>query len=223
MFGIKNRVELINKSTIRKFIDLYAREDNWHGLDPYKGGLGYGWIHYSLIRQTQPERVLCIGSRWGFIPAVCAIACRDNGSGKVVFVDAGFDMSESEGPGNHWGGMGWWKRCNSNKYFGQFNLERYIELHVMKSSEYFTDHPKQRYGYIHIDGDHSYQGVKFDFETFWPQLIKGGFAAIHDIGSPDKDGNIYGTRDYWQEIKKQIGSSTIEIMEDPGVGIIQKI
>lgn len=222
MFGIKKRRELINKSTIKDFIDLYAREDNWHGLDPIRGGLGYGWIHYSLIRQTKPEKVLCIGSRWGFIPAVCAMACKDNEKGKVMFVDAGFDMSESEGPGDHWGGMGWWKRCKPKEYFGRFGLEKFLELWVMKTSEYYQNNKKEEYGYIHIDGDHSYQGVKYDFETFWPRLRKGGFIALHDIGSQDKDGNVYGTRSYWQEIVNKTGVKAIEIMEDPGLGIIQK-
>jgi predicted O-methyltransferase YrrM len=92
----------------------------------------------------------------------------------------------------------------------------------MKSVEYLKKFPKRKYDYIHIDGDHSYKGVAADFEMFWPLLKKGGFLAIHDIGSPDKDGNVYGTRKFWKEIKEKPGTKYFEFLEDPGVGVIQK-
>lgn len=215
---IKN--DLINKNKIKKFINYFARFDNWHQLDKNKGGLGYGWIHYSLIRLIQPERVLCIGSKYGFIPAVCALACKDNKKGKVDFVDAGFDMNDFTGPGDHWGGVGFWKKCNPKKYFSKFGLEKYIELHVMTSNEFAKKYPNRSFGYAHIDGDHSYKGVKNDYKLFWKKLKSGGFMAFHDVSSPDKDGNVYGTRKFWEEIKKT--GFVMEFSEDPGLGLIQK-
>lgn len=222
MFWMWPSWEIINKNTVKEFIKLYARDDNWHKVDKKTGSFGYGWVHYSLIRLIRPKKVLCIGSKWGFIPAVCALACRENGRGRVDFVDAGFDMGDYDGPGEHWGGVGWWKKCDPDKYFGKFGLEKNIKLLVMTSQNYAKKNPKEKFGYVHIDGDHSYKGVKSDFEMFWPRVEKGGFLAIHDIGSPDKDGNIYGTRKLWQEIKKSGKYKLIEMNEDPGVGIIQK-
>jgi hypothetical protein len=214
---------LLSNKAIKTFIETYARKDVWHHQDKKRGGLGYGWVHYSLIRLIKPKNVLCIGSRWGFIPAVCAMACRDNGGGMVDFVDAGFDMNDyGKIAGKHWGGEGYWKKCNPKKYFGKFNLEKNISLKVMTSEEYFNKNKKKKYGYVHIDGDHSYEGVKTDFDLFWPKVEKGGFFAIHDVFSPDKDGNVYGTRKFWEEIKKRKKYKLIEIKEDPGVGIIQK-
>jgi len=213
---------MVNKKRIKAFIKYFAKGDNWHNLDSKNGGLGYGWIHYSLIRLLKPDKILCIGSKWGFIPAVCAMACKDNGKGKVDFVDAGYDINNHQGPGKHWGGVGFWKRCNPIKHFGKFGLQEYINLYVMTSKEYFIKHKNSSYGYVHIDGDHSYQGVKFDFNKSWPKVKKGGFLAIHDIGSPDKDGNVYGTRKFWGEIQKNQKNKLIEIREDPGIGIIQR-
>lgn len=223
MLGIFSNRDVISRSEVKRFIKTYARDDNWHRTDVKRGGLGYGWVHYSLIRLLLPGNVLCVGSKWGFIPAVCALACKDNNFGMVDFVDAGFDMDDyGKVAGKHWGGSGIWKKCNPKKYFGKFGLENNISLQVMTSQEYADKNKKKKYGYIHIDGDHSYKGVKRDFNLFWPRLEKGGFLAIHDIGSPDKDGNVYGTREFWNEIKKSQKYRVIEISEDPGVGIIQK-
>lgn len=214
--------ELLNKREIEEFINLYARDDNWHHLDKKNGGLGYGWIHYSLIRVKQPQKILCIGSKWGYIPAVCALACKDNQKGRVDFVDAGYDIDDFAGPDVHWGGVGWWKKCNPKTYFGKFGLDKYLRLWVMKSNEFHKKFSKEKYGFVHIDGDHSYSGVKKDFEMFWPRVERGGFLAMHDIHTPDHDGNIYGTREFWQELKDSGKYQLMEIAENPGVGIIQK-
>lgn len=215
---------IFNLNSIKQLIKIYAKKDIWHQQDIKTGNLGYGWIHYSLIRNLKPKRVLCIGSRYGYIPAICAIACRDNKFGVVDFVDAGFDMSDYSGAGEHWGGVGFWKKCNPKKYFGKFKIEKYINLHVMTSQEFAKKFSKNRYDYIHIDGDHSFNGVQSDYRLFWPKLNKNGFMAFHDIASPDKDGNVYGTRDFWQKFKKQnIKNISLEFNQDPGLGIIQKV
>jgi len=91
----------------------------------------------------------------------------------------------------------------------------------MKSENFFQKFKDRTFDYVHIDGDHSYQGVKLDFKMFWPKVTSGGFLAIHDIGSPDKDGNVYGTRRFWTELKKE-RKAFWEIMENPGLGVIQK-
>jgi hypothetical protein len=213
---------VINRRGISRLIRIFARQDKWHNQDQKTGNLGYGWVHYALIRNFGPRRILCIGSKYGYIPAVCAVGCRDNAFGKVDFVDAGMDMREVNNmPGIHWGGKGFWKKCKARKYFGKFGIEDYIILYVMKASSFANRFPKRKYDYVYLDGDHSYRGVKRDFNFFWSRLNKGGFMAFHDIASPDKDGNVYGTRDFWDELKKK-NKVVFEFKENPGLGIIQK-
>ena len=74
-----------------------------------------------------------------------------------------------------------------------------------------------------IDGDHSYDGVKQDLETYAPLVRAGGMIALHDVhGSaacPESQAHVY-----WQQIKPRF--RTRELIADPspgggmGIGII---
>jgi len=69
--------------------------------------------------------------------------------------------------------------------------------------------------FILIDGDHSYEGAKRDFELYRPLLAKQGFLAFHDIvpGLPDKVG---GVPRLWSELKAQYPHR--ELVKDWGQG-----
>ncbi|MDX1993564.1 MAG: class I SAM-dependent methyltransferase [bacterium] len=80
---------------------------------------------------------------------------------------------------------------------------------------------------LFIDGDHSYAGVKADFEMYSPLVRSGGIIGFHDI-VPDykarkgiqtehKTGEV---PQFWQEIKSQYQSQElIEDKEQDGYGI----
>ena len=55
--------------------------------------------------------------------------------------------------------------------------------------------------FLFIDGDHSYRGVKQDFEMYSPLVRKGGLVAFHDIcrHPPELRCDVYS---YWNEIKR---------------------
>lgn len=218
-----------SKKFISEFIDHFARGDNWHEIDKTKGDMGYGWIHYGLIRNLKPERILVIGSRYGFIPAVCALACKDNKKGTVDFVDAGYDQANPEHNKKlgakksiHWGGVGFWKQVKPEKHFSKFGLEKYIKIYIMTSNEFSKKYPVRKWAYIYLDGDHSYGGVKKDFKRFWPKLEKGGYLLLHDIYTKNLGGLNYGVSSFWQELEKFKEHNLIEFPGKYGLGIIQK-
>ncbi|MBI3576952.1 class I SAM-dependent methyltransferase [Candidatus Gottesmanbacteria bacterium] len=217
------------KHTIGRFIRHFARQDNWHNLDISTANLGYGWIHYALIRVLQPKRILCVGSKYGFIPAMCALACKDNKGGVVDFVDAGFDQTNAHHnsllgaqKNVHWGGVGFWTKANASKHFDVFGLAPYVKLHLT-TSEMFANHShSQTWGYTHIDGNHSYEGVRGDFARFWPLLAAGGFMVFHDIYTKNLGGLSYGVSRFWREITKKKMYNAISLPGDCGVGLLQK-
>ncbi len=183
-----------------------------------KGFLGFGLMHYALITNTRPKRVLCIGSKKGFIPAMCAMACRDMKYGHVDFVDAGYSDAD-ENSNQHWGGVGLWRNVNPKHHFSFLELSPYITTHVMTTKDFFRKN-REKYQYIYIDGDHTYEGVKHDYLKAWPHLEVNGYMVFHDTRVQHiKDQLPYGVGKLWQEIKSH-NKITFDVAA--GLGIIQK-
>ena len=55
------------------------------------------------------------------------------------------------------------------------------------------------YDFVFIDGGHSYDTVKKDFQNYSKNLNKNGLIAMHDIFSD----TVVGVPKFWKEIKKK--------------------
>lgn len=232
MFGIKTRLvkltkkyfvnltkgKISNDLSVRELMVHFHADEYGHRANIAKADLGYGWIHYGLIRSIKPKRVLCIGSRHGFIPAICAQACKDNKRGYVDFVDPGYGP---EGK-NHWTGVGFWRTKEGKECFEKFGLGEWISLYIMESTEFAKKFKKRPYEYIYVDGDHSYKGVSTDYKLFWPRLKIHGFMVFHDVDVKRKlPEGIYGVQKLWAKISE---NSAVKLpFEGSGLGISQKI
>jgi predicted O-methyltransferase YrrM len=79
--------------------------------------------------------------------------------------------------------------------------------------------------FLFLDGDHTYNGVKKDFEMYNSMVRKGGIIAFHDIAPhpPETGCDVYR---FWNEVKKQYPDSCREFVEDwkqgwAGIGILK--
>lgn len=80
------------------------------------------------------------------------------------------------------------------------------------------------FDFIFIDGDHSYEGVKNDFKTYFDLLNDNGVIAFHDI-VPGLEKDSGGVFRFWKEVKSLHNSK--EIVQSwnqngGGIGIIEK-
>ncbi len=76
--------------------------------------------------------------------------------------------------------------------------------------------------FMFIDADHSFNGVKKDFEMYSPLVKKGGIIALHDI-VPTPYGDTVNK--FWENIKNKFDFE--EIIEDRsqkagGIGVLKK-
>ena len=69
--------------------------------------------------------------------------------------------------------------------------------------------------FLLIDGDHSYEGAKIDYELYSPLVAKGGLIGFHDIVPVASDRNN-GVPQLWQELKKNW--PVMEFVADWGQG-----
>jgi hypothetical protein len=186
-----------------------AREHNAR-----EGSLGFGAIHYALVINLRPERVLVIGSRHGYIPATIAVALKFNGTGVLDFVDANYSDAV-DGFGTAYGGVGHW-HGDSAKSFEPLHLRGNVRVHIMRSSEFFSG-CDARYGYIYLDGDHSYDGCRYDLEHAVARAEEGAIIAVHDVSvaaAPFGVGRLFAELDDRRFGKVVIGAW-------PGLGLLQ--
>lgn len=75
---------------------------------------------------------------------------------------------------------------------------------------------------LFIDGDHSYEGVKQDFELYHPLVRAGGMVAFHDIAT-DPLAPDCGVRRLWDEVKQTYPCREIfdEFQHGIGIGILR--
>src|SRR5262249_15211951 len=76
--------------------------------------------------------------------------------------------------------------------------------------------------FLFIDGDHTYEGVKADFEAYSKFVTPGGIVAFHDIAEHPPHVGCEVSR-YWNEVKSRYHHT--ELVENPlqgwaGIGVL---
>lgn len=75
--------------------------------------------------------------------------------------------------------------------------------------------------FLFIDGDHSYEGVRADWELYSPLVRPGGLVAFHDVWPGIHSGQV---PEFWREVK--VGREAMEFVgseqqESFGIGVIR--
>lgn len=152
-----------------------------HGATKFH--MGDGMIVYSLIQHMRSKVCVCIGSGGGFIPRIITQARIDLHSQKVF-----------EGnPDYSWGDIGTTylvDACNGiggpsdiedeNSFFRKKFHPRFIKSTSVDAYYNFFVRQDIKIDFLFIDGDHSYEGVKTDFELYSKLLVDNGIIVIHD-------------------------------------------
>jgi len=145
--------------------------------------MGDGLIVYSLIQHMRAKNCVCIGSGGGYIPRIMTQA-RIDLHGQNIF----------EGnPDYNWGDIGATyliDPCNGiggpsdvddeKSFFRTHFYPRYIKDTSENAFYNFFVVQDIKIDILFVDGDHTYDGVKKDFELYSTILSKNGIIIIHD-------------------------------------------
>jgi predicted O-methyltransferase YrrM len=200
-------------SQIKRLFAPDGAAEREHNAQP--NSAGFGLIHYSLVTNLRPEKVLAIGSRHGYVPSILALALKANGSGTIDFVDANYSDA-THGVDVAFGGVENWSGDPAEK-FSSFGLRDVINVHIQRSSEFFSE-CESKYGYIYLDGDHSYDGSKYDLEHSLNVATAGALIVLHDVAVSQPG---FGVKQLFAELDESVYNKIL-IPAWPGLGIVQR-
>jgi Methyltransferase domain len=100
---------------------------------------------------------------------------------------------------------------NRNHYS---NLSKLMQMFFDEAVESFED---DSIDLLHIDGVHTYEKVKHDFETWWPKVTAGGIVLLHDSAVHDSG---FGVWKLLEELSHSFW--TVEFFHSNGLGVVQK-
>lgn len=104
------------------------------------------------------------------------------------------------------------ERATGNLGIAQVPVAKYRLLVGFSTEAEIVGQASDRtYGLVFIDGDHSYEGVKFDFETYAGLVAPGGYVMIDDYGAPA-----------WPGVTKFVDELTIAATEFEYVGTFRR-
>tara|TARA_B000000557_G_scaffold264778_1_gene271722 strand:+ start:3452 stop:4171 length:720 start_codon:yes stop_codon:yes gene_type:complete len=186
---------ILNKDFIKKFITNNKSRPvsyRWtHGATDYD--LGDGLIIYALIQFFRAKTCVCLGSGGGFIPRIMSQARRDlheqkifEGNNEWNWGDIGSTIVVDANNGI--GGLTDWTEKNS---FLRKNFYPRVIIDTTENAYYnFFVKEDIKIDYLHIDADHSYEGVKLDFELYSKILSPHGIISIHDTDKNYQDNYV---------------------------------
>lgn len=194
----------------RELVDLVFRSNIITPLQVREELLEFG----EVVDRLKPKGVLEIGTARG--GTLCVLSRLADPRATIVSVDL---------PGGQFGGGYKWFHVPIFKRFAR----RGQQLHLLRADSHAPETLSalrnilghRRLDLLFIDGDHSYAGVRTDFELYSPLVRPGGLVAFHDVAEHE-DTTCQVSR-FWEEAKQRYPHS--EVIRDrhqgwAGIGLL---
>jgi hypothetical protein len=148
--------------------------------------MGDGLIVYSLIQHMRYKDCVCIGTGGGYIPRIMTQARADLYDQEIFTGNPTFSWGDIGttyvvDPCNGVGGDS--EICNMEGFYQKTFFPRFIKETSERAYYDFFVREDIKIDLLFIDGDHSYEGVKKDFDLYSKLLKPNGLILIHDTDS----------------------------------------
>jgi predicted O-methyltransferase YrrM len=186
----------------------------------FASGLGdVAWLLHGIARTLKPRVCVEIGTARGKSACFVARALKENGGGMLYAIDP-----HARTNWNDEASVDTYEMARRN--LASLGLDRYVEI-IRKPSVEAADGWDREIDLLFIDGDHSYEGVKTDWELFSPHLSPFGVALFHDttweldLGQPEQyRRSDMGVPRFVDELRLA-GYPIVTLPNDMGVSIFQ--
>ena len=136
--------------------------------------LGAGIMYYSIPYFLKSQVCVCLGSGGGYVPRLMTDAIWELQEtdmiemGEVYVVDATNSVN---------GEVDW---SDEDSYLREKFNPRFLNTTTEDAFYNFFVKRDIKVDYLHIDADHTYEGVKKDFELYSTLMNENGIISIHD-------------------------------------------
>lgn len=170
---------------------------------------GHKYFGYDLVKNLIPRTIVELGTAGGTSMFSFAQAAKDS---RIVVKIHAVDT---------------WK---GDEHTGDYSEKVYIRVKQIIESTYsmvniqlmrmLFDDARDTFedgsvDLLHIDGLHTYDAVKHDFNTWLPKMSETGVIIFHDISERKDDFGVY---QFWDELKNEFG--TMEFGHSHGLGVL---
>jgi hypothetical protein len=171
----------------------------WHGHVPF--------AHW-LVAAVRPRMIVELGTHYGVsYSAFCESVIRSHIDSRCFAIDTWTGDNHS----------GAYDETVYNE-FRKFHDSRYAAFsEIVRTSFDDALHymPDFSIDLLHIDGFHSYEAVRHDFESWKPKLSSRSVVLFHDTNVLQRE---FGVAKFWAEIKDQYPS--FEFLHGHGLGVL---
>lgn len=181
--------------------DLLQSPSAWLGHLPFAA-----WI----VREVKPKIFVELGSHYGHsFFAFCQSTVEAGISTKCYAVDT---WQGDEHAGQY--GDEIFNKVNSYSQEHYAGISRLLRMTFDEAVNYFSD---GSIDLLHIDGLHTYEAVRHDFETWLPKLAPGAVVLFHDTNVRERG---FGVWKLWEELQERYPNN-LEFVHSHGLGVLQ--
>jgi hypothetical protein len=165
---------------------------------------------FALFRLARPCSFVELGVHHGACLIAACTATRIYATETVCF---GVDTWRGDAHAGDYSDHGDEVHGNLNDFLaGRYSFVTLVRSRFDEALETFSDTSVDM---VHIDGLHTYEAVKHDFETWLPKLSRRGIVLFHDIGVRERD---FGVWKLWEDLSPEYPS--MEFYHGFGLGVL---
>lgn len=172
------------------------------------GWVGHMPFAYCLVDTHRPRTIVELGTHTGNSYFSFCQSILENKTGSQAFA---VDTWQGDSQSGYYDESVFQAVELTNQKYESFS--KLLRMSFDEAAKHFDD---ESIDLLHIDGLHTYQAVRNDFETWLPKMSKKGIVLFHDT-NVHADG--FGVHRFWEELTKKY--NTLEFFHAYGLGILE--